>query len=78
VHKPRQRLLTSLGFRCIYPLLASCVGAAGLSGCVAVGYSSGRGWFVWPGGLGLSDYCPDHRLHFEAPLIGRYPESATA
>lgn len=24
-----------------------------LSGCVAVGYSSGGGWFVWPGGLGL-------------------------
>lgn len=23
-----------------------------LTGCVAVGYSSG-GWFVWPGGLGL-------------------------
>ena len=25
----------------------------GLSGCVAVGYTSGGGWFVWPGGLGL-------------------------
>lgn len=24
-----------------------------LTGCVAVGYSSGGGWFVWPGGLGL-------------------------
>jgi protein-S-isoprenylcysteine O-methyltransferase Ste14 len=24
-----------------------------LSGCVAVGYSSGGGWFIWPGGLGL-------------------------
>lgn len=23
------------------------------SSCVAVGYSSGGGWFVWPGGLGL-------------------------
>ena len=23
------------------------------TGCVAVGYSSGGGWFVWPGGLGL-------------------------
>lgn len=21
--------------------------------CVAVGYSSGGGWFMWPGGLGL-------------------------
>ena len=24
-----------------------------LSGCLAVGYSSGGGWFIWPGGLGL-------------------------
>lgn len=24
------------------------------SGCVvAGGYSSGRGWFIWPGGLGI-------------------------
>ncbi|HEY0759488.1 MAG TPA: DUF3309 family protein [Acidisarcina sp.] len=23
------------------------------SGCLAVGYSSGSGWFVWPGGIGL-------------------------
>ena len=23
------------------------------SGCIAVGYRSGGGWFVWPGGLGL-------------------------
>lgn len=23
------------------------------SSCVAVGYSSGGGWFIWPGGLGL-------------------------
>lgn len=23
------------------------------TGCVAVGYSSGGGWFIWPGGLGL-------------------------
>ena len=34
-------------------------GAAGLllcsmlTGCLAVGYSSGGGWFIWPGGLGL-------------------------
>ena len=26
---------------------------SGMTGCVAVGYSSGGGWFVWPGGLGL-------------------------
>ena len=37
----------------------SVLAAAGLgltttmTGCVAVGYSSGGGWFVWPGGLGL-------------------------
>ena len=24
-----------------------------MSACVGVGYSSGGGWFVWPGGLGL-------------------------
>ena len=24
-----------------------------ISGCFAVGYTSGGGWFVWPGGLGL-------------------------
>ncbi len=24
-----------------------------LTGCIAVGYTSGGGWFVWPGGLGL-------------------------
>ena len=24
-----------------------------LAGCIAVGYSSRGGWFVWPGGLGL-------------------------
>ena len=23
------------------------------TGCVAVGYRSGGGWFVWPGSLGL-------------------------
>jgi hypothetical protein len=24
-----------------------------LTGCIAVGYTSGGGWFMWPGGLGL-------------------------
>ena len=24
-----------------------------LTGCLAVGYSSGGGWFIWPGGIGL-------------------------
>jgi ABC-type proline/glycine betaine transport system permease subunit len=53
VHKSRQSLRTAVVIRTICTLLASWIGAAGLSGCVAVGYSSGRGWFVWPGGLGL-------------------------
>jgi hypothetical protein len=22
-------------------------------GCIVIGYRSGGGWFVWPGGLGL-------------------------
>ena len=25
--------------------------ALGSSSCVAVGYTSDRGWFIWPGGL---------------------------
>ncbi len=33
--------------------VAALVVAGLLTGCVAVGYSSGGGWFVWPGGLGL-------------------------
>lgn len=38
--------------------LAAAVGAlpvmAGmLSGCLVAGYTAGRGWFVWPGGVGL-------------------------
>lgn len=27
--------------------------AMALSGCVVAGYSSGGGWFVWPGSFGL-------------------------
>lgn len=33
--------------------VAALLGLSALTGCVAVGYSSGGGWFVWPGGLGL-------------------------
>ncbi len=33
--------------------ILSLLAASSLTGCVAVGYSSGGGWFVWPGGLGL-------------------------
>ncbi|MCU1248943.1 MAG: hypothetical protein JWQ49_1972 [Edaphobacter sp.] len=50
---PKRSLSTPVVFRGVCTLLASCISAAGLSGCVAVGYSSGGGWFVWPGGLGL-------------------------
>jgi hypothetical protein len=27
--------------------------AMSFTGCIVVGHSSGGGWFVWPGGLGL-------------------------
>lgn len=32
---------------------AGLLAVGALTGCMAVGYSSGGGWFVWPGGLGL-------------------------
>jgi hypothetical protein len=34
-------------------LIASLACTSLLSGCVAVGYSSTGGWFIWPGGIGL-------------------------
>ena len=34
-------------------MVAGLLTMSALSGCVAVGYTSGGGWFVWPGGLGL-------------------------
>ncbi len=34
-------------------LIGSFVCTATLTGCLAVGYSSGGGWFIWPGGIGL-------------------------
>lgn len=33
--------------------VAGLAGAGMLTGCVAVGYSSRGGWFMWPGGFGL-------------------------
>lgn len=30
---------------------AGLVVCAGLSGCLVVGYSSGGGWWVWPGSV---------------------------
>jgi hypothetical protein len=34
-------------------LCTMCTIVPGLSGCLVAGYSSGGGWFVWPGSLGL-------------------------
>jgi hypothetical protein len=33
--------------------LAALLATLELSGCMVAGYSSGGGWFVWPGSLGL-------------------------
>ena len=33
--------------------LAGFLAACLLTGCIMVGHSTGGGWFVWPGGLGL-------------------------
>ena len=32
-------------------ILASAPAVCSLSGCLVVGYSSGGGWWVWPGSL---------------------------
>ena len=49
-----QRVLsTSTLFAKLAALFAASVAALGLSGCLVAGYSSGGGWFVWPGSLGL-------------------------
>ncbi|HZN11854.1 MAG TPA: hypothetical protein VFC61_09250 [Blastocatellia bacterium] len=34
-----------------FSVAALFLAALGFSSCVAVGYTSDRGWFVWPGGL---------------------------
>jgi hypothetical protein len=34
-------------------LAAAWIALLTLSGCIAVGYSSSGGWFVWPGGLAV-------------------------
>ena len=34
-------------------IVLTLVAAMSFSGCIVVGHSSGGGWFVWPGGLGL-------------------------
>ena len=49
-----QRVLsTSTLLAKLATLFAASVATCGLSGCLVAGYSSGGGWFVWPGSLGL-------------------------
>ncbi len=33
--------------------ICGLLAAASTTGCLVVGHSTGGGWFVWPGGLGL-------------------------
>ena len=40
---PRTALLAAATLLCSLPL----------TGCIAVGYSTHGGWFIWPGSLGL-------------------------
>jgi hypothetical protein len=50
----RQRNLSNFSlFPKLMTLLAACFATLGLSGCLVAGYSSGGGWFVWPGSVGL-------------------------
>jgi fatty acid desaturase len=50
----RQRQLSNHSlFAKLLTILAACFATVGLSGCLGAGYSSGGGWFVWPGSLGL-------------------------
>lgn len=40
--------------RAAYVGAVAALAACGLlTGCIAVGYSSSGGWFLWPGGIGL-------------------------
>ena len=34
-------------------LSVASIATLGLSGCLLAGYSSGGGWFIWPGSLGF-------------------------
>jgi hypothetical protein len=50
----RQRKLPDYSqFAKLLTLVAACFATLELSGCLVAGYSSGGGWFVWPGSLGL-------------------------
>jgi hypothetical protein len=53
VRKVQRVLSTSTLFAKLAALFAASVATFGLSGCLVAGYSSGGGWFVWPGSLGL-------------------------
>jgi hypothetical protein len=34
-------------------LAAGLLMLGALTGCLVIGHTSGGGWFIWPGGLGL-------------------------
>ena len=49
----KEKFSTSRLFRKLLTVLAACFATFGLSGCLVAGYSSGGGWFIWPGSLGI-------------------------
>ena len=50
----RQRKLSNFSLLAkLITLLAASFATVELSGCLVAGYSSGGGWFLWPGSLGL-------------------------
>jgi hypothetical protein len=50
----RQTELSSFGlFGKVSAIVAAGFITLGVTGCLVAGYSSGGGWFVWPGSLGL-------------------------
>ena len=53
VRKLQRVLPVSTLFAKAAALFAASAATVGLSGCLVAGYSSGGGWFVWPGSLGL-------------------------
>jgi hypothetical protein len=40
--------------RCVSVMVAALLVCASLCGCLVVGYSSGSGWWVWPGSLAIT------------------------
>jgi hypothetical protein len=53
VRNHKEKFSTFRLFQKLPTVLAGCFATLGLSGCLVAGYSSGGGWFVWPGSLGL-------------------------